>query len=169
MVTSKGMGIISKSLRMLRIVMTVLGPIFLALGAIFGVQTELFLKRAFTAEATVVALDARSDSDGQVNYYPAFTFLTKDGQSININSSTGSNPAGYHIGERAKASYDPARPADARLDGFGQIWFIPTCFGLIGVVWMVIAAGLWFWNGRLVAGPGVNGGGERSRRSAAPE
>ena len=143
------MGVISKFLRLFRISAIVFGPLALVAATVFAVKTELFLGRASTAAAMIVALDTGTDSDGDLEYYPEFTFSTANEKTVTVRSSTGSNPAGYHVGERTKVFYDPARPADARLEGFVQIWFVPCCLGLIGALFTGVGAAFWWREKRL--------------------
>jgi len=94
----------------------------------------MFIRQAATAPATVVALIEKTDPDeGNVDYFPQFTFSTPDGRLFTINSNNGTNPPEFKPGQQVTVLYDRANPSNARIDSFVQLWLLPLIFGSLGI------------------------------------
>jgi hypothetical protein len=120
---------------------TGIGSLLLALCLAIG--TVIFIRQAATAQATVVALIEKTDPDeGNIDYFPQFTFSTPDGTSFTINSNNGTNPPEFKRGQQVNVLYDRANPSNARIDSFVQLWLLPLIFGSLGIffiatVWLI--------------------------------
>lgn len=96
----------------------------LALGVFFFVKTNRFLKTAVRTKGKVVD-NKRSDSNGDV-YRPVFSFVDDSGKKYIVQSSFGSYPPKYEIGESISVFYDPQNPQHAKIDSFEILWLIPV-------------------------------------------
>jgi hypothetical protein len=148
------------------------GPVVALIGlgiAWFGwnvrAQTLEFIEASDRAEGTVVQVvsQARTSNGEQKTYfYPVIEFVTRDGESVRFQDSTGSNPPEYREGERVQVLYDPLTPESARIESFAGLWLMPTVllgfgavfvlFGVLGffnsLLWILGIAGLlgiWAW------------------------
>jgi hypothetical protein len=122
-----------KVIRFFRLILLASGSIFFLFAVIFGVQTAKFIGGGEKARATIVANELKTDRDGDRNYYPRFVFLTNDGSSTSVQSSTGTNPPSFSEGQEVTVIYDRSKPGDARIDTFTQLWFLSLVLGFIGV------------------------------------
>jgi hypothetical protein len=117
-------------------------PLLLIVGAgmsivalALAIHTSLFLRNGARTQATVIALVPKTDPDeGNVDYYPQFSFQTPDGRSFSVASQTGSNPPGFREGQQVSVIYSPANPVDAKIDSFVQLWFLPLVFFFVGAM-----------------------------------
>lgn len=121
------------------------GLLFGAIGLSLGVAELRFEKRAAWSGGEVVELV----NDGA--FYPVVRFVTPRGQTLLFRSGAGSSPPAYEVGARVRVMYDPARPEAAKIDSFGERWFLTllsagfgALFLLIGVAPLLVrAAGRW--------------------------
>ncbi len=108
-------------------------------------------------------------------HYPSFVFAYK-GDSIRIESTTGTEPPEYQIGDRVSMLVPPDSPRDARVDSFTELWLAPMIFGVFNLVLLIIslivrraqakdqeAAQAYVFQGRglgtsMNTGPGMNSG-----------
>ncbi|WP_224368565.1 DUF3592 domain-containing protein [Hyalangium versicolor] len=127
--------------------MSALGFVFLVAGVGLVVggfiamgRTKRFLASAREAQAEVVAVQERKGSENQRVYYPVFRFRTESGATQEVVSSDGSNPARYKEGDRVAILYDPAAPANVRIQGVAQVWAIPIILGVAGVIMLLVGA-----------------------------
>ncbi|MER6734283.1 DUF3592 domain-containing protein [Streptomyces puniciscabiei] len=129
------------------------GALFLVIGLILAGVSVAFLVHADRARGTVVSLEWRTDHDhtgpsrrtrtsDQPMAYPVVEFRSADGRARTFQSSTGSNPPSYEVGERVEVLYHAASPGDARINGFASLWLLPLVFGGIGLVAGGIGTGL---------------------------
>jgi hypothetical protein len=49
-----------------------------------------------------------------------------------------SRPWDYTIGDTVVVCYHPERPAEGRLDSFGELWLFPTIFLGVGTLWAIL-------------------------------
>jgi hypothetical protein len=127
-----------------------IGAAFLAIGLVglagcgyWAVRTRAFLARAERAPGTVVDLEPSRSKDG-TTYRPVVDYVLPTGQARTLRSNTGSNPPAFSIGEAVVVLYDPADPADARIDSTFSLWGGPiilggmsALFGMIGGVILI--------------------------------
>jgi Protein of unknown function (DUF3592) len=124
-----------------------LGLFFIAgLGMLGGagyliVDTRRDIAAGTRADGIVIDLIVERDSDGDDMSYPRVRFMTAAGESVEFTGSVGSRPAAFDIGEAVAVLYDPAKPRDARIDSFFQLWFGPLVLGFLGVVFTAVGGG----------------------------
>jgi hypothetical protein len=99
----------------------------------------VFIHSSTRASATVVANVTVMGNRG-VTYRPRFAFQTADGRNVIVTSGSGSNPAGFHVGEQVGVIYDPANPHNARIDTIGQVWEAEIILGFMGIFFTAIPA-----------------------------
>jgi hypothetical protein len=128
---------------------TLMGLICMGVGAGWLIHTIRFLDRAQHANGVVVENVERrvmeTDNDNKQHeetyYYPRIRFKTARGQSVEILSSTGSNPPSYQPGAQVEVLYEPADPANASLRDW-SLWFGPGMF--LGLGGIAAAVGMGF-------------------------
>jgi hypothetical protein len=134
----------------MRFFILVFGLVGLAMGAAAGWalwDTLSFRAGAMRAEGVVVDMySVRSGTRQSVSSGPAVRFSAPGAErgeevSYEFSSRIQSDPPAYHVGERVAVLYRPENPADARIDGFTEQWFLPLLFGLFGVVFGGVALG----------------------------
>ena len=116
------------------------GPIVLVIGLgilFLGWQWRTFTQNQIAtmlpAEGKVVEVVSRtktSSGERKTYFYPVVEFRTPDGEVIRFESSTGSNPSSYRVGDTVRVYYDPQAPQSAMIDSWA-LWLLPIIF--IGV------------------------------------
>lgn len=126
-----------------------IGGIFLLFGLVFaGVGAGIYWKdrdlaaTGDRAQGTVVELEWRRDSDGDVTYRPVVEFRDAGGARHRFTSSVGSNPAAFSRGEEVEVIYDAWSPSDAMIDSFTTRYLLPLAFGGFGLVFGGIGGGM---------------------------
>jgi hypothetical protein len=109
-----------------------IGALFAALGCYMAYADLRLTRVGRTATAEVVDLKwADTDGSDQGSYYPVVVFRTADGQQVRAPTKFGSFPPPAQVGERVQVIYDPADPAQVRLERLrGQ----QTVFSLVFIV-----------------------------------
>ena len=93
-----------------------------------------FASRAIACQGTVVQMNSRNSDNGNVTFYPEFTFTDSSGRLRTSTSSSSSNPPQYSVGDKISLLYDPQKPQDVRINSFAGLWLLPTIFAGIGGV-----------------------------------
>ena len=117
------------------------GPAMLGGAGYLVVETRRDIAAGASADGTVIDLIVERDSDGDDIYYPRVRFMTAAGESVEFTGSVGSRPAAFDIGEAVAVLYDPAKPRNARIDSFFQLWFGPLILGFLGFVFTAVGGG----------------------------
>lgn len=123
-------------MKKLKFIFLIVGLFFLALTAYLSFSTIQFQKTAQRTEGTVVKLHERistKDKKREVMYYPEFAFLDGNKQLHLIESSKGSHPPAYDIGEKVSIIYQPDEPDNAKADTFVELWLAPVIMLILGV------------------------------------
>jgi Protein of unknown function (DUF3592) len=108
----------------------------LTAAALTYVSKSKFLDRAVRAEGTVVGVEVKTSrssnsSRSTTSTYPVVEFQARNEQRVRFTPNTSmSNP---EIGQRVSVLYDPSKPGDATLSGFGNLWLLPIILGSIGL------------------------------------
>lgn len=144
--------------RVARIVLRIIGAIFLLIGLIFlpvsgcvrSVTDELAKARTAETTGTVVDIDEQTstDSDGDVHTsrYPVLRF--EDGDHVEHEGTQTVSTREYRVGEEVTVNYDPHDPDGnfmiAEDEGFAQGMFIIFAavggvIGFIGLVLLVVS------------------------------
>jgi hypothetical protein len=132
-----------KNLRFLSIVFAVVGLGLLAGAIAVTLNTRAFIATAKHAPGTVTELIPKRDSDdGSITYTPVVIFEATSGASISFTSSFSSNPPSYDVGEKVEVLYAPDNPNEARINGFGSLWFGSLILGGLGTVFCAIGFGI---------------------------
>lgn len=103
-------------------------------------NTHSFLDHAVTTEGTVTQLvrSYSSQNSGSSSYFPVIRFFTPDGNLVEFQSSTGSNPPSYSRGELVEVLYSPERPERAQINSFGSLWGGTLIIGGLGLVFFLV-------------------------------
>lgn len=72
---------------------------------------------------------------------------TVDDIAYTLVGTVGSTPPAYDIDEAVTVYYDPANPADGRIDSFLERWFAPIITGFIGTIFSFLG-GVFWWASR---------------------
>ena len=97
-------------------------------GAYHATRTLSLVQGGETAPGLVVA--QRMSSKGGAK--PVVEFTPKGGSALRIEGSASSKPPAYFVGERVIVHYRPDDPPGAQIDGFLEMWFLPTLLGGLG-------------------------------------
>ncbi len=135
----------------LRMVLIIIGTIFILTGAVFG-GGGVFMHQldksgsdrcTETAQAEVVEMVPGSESG---TYAPKFRF-TADGREYIVQLNSYSSPPKYHVGDKTDIRYDPDDPSLIYDDSDKLLFFMKigfVAFGaldiIIGLVLLIIAA-----------------------------
>lgn len=123
----------SKSLRWIGPVFTVIGIAIVILGIYLGKKRAAFLEVAQAGRGEVVSINSRSSDDGYV-YYPVVSYSPPGSSGpITFEHDVGSNPPSYDVGDRVEVLYHPDDPARAIIDAGVMNWFGPGLALLLGV------------------------------------
>lgn len=107
------------------------------------VNTRSFIGRAVTVTGTVVELrEVRDKDDDSSTYKPIVRFVAGNGSDITFESSFSSRPPAYDVGESVEVLYDPRDPGEARINGFGSLWFGSLILGILGTAFSAIGGGI---------------------------
>jgi hypothetical protein len=138
-------------LRVFVVLSLVSSVVFLVLCAFFYARALHFKKTAVMAEGIVIKLKAQDRSHEGNLYYPVVRFTDKAGGEHSLNSSVGTSPTAYAVGDRASVLYDPADPNHAEINSLTGLWFLPLIFAAIGVLDLLTALVLLFAVPRILA------------------
>ena len=59
---------------------------------------------------------------------------------VRVKGSFHTSPAAFAPGQRAAIYFDPDRPAEALIDAYAELWFLPTLFGALGAPFVCLGA-----------------------------
>lgn len=126
---------------------TGVGLLLLAIGLVILLFQRRFLQQAVTTQGTIIAMRAEAGAEpGNMSalgmlYHPIVRFTTADGQLIEAESRTGTNPPPGRVGETVKLRYDPTTPERFSLAATTRIVAIFAWgFALFGGVVFFISA-----------------------------
>lgn len=134
-----------KKYRWLIIIFLCVG-ILMLVGSLFAWNsTRRFIAHAQTTTGRVVELvEVRDKDGGSSTWKPVVRFAAPNGKNVTFSSSFSSNPAQYDVGESVEVLYLPDAPQDARIKGFGSLWFGATFLCGMGFLFAAIGAGFLF-------------------------
>ncbi|MGB9179614.1 MAG: DUF3592 domain-containing protein [Pyrinomonadaceae bacterium] len=122
----------------------VIGLLFALIGfAVLVGSIVSFLKvrrqvaNSSNASGVVSALITGMGKSGHL-YYPQVQFTAASGQPVTFQSSVGSNPAGYSVGQTVGVLYDQRNPQQAEIDSAQSLWFVPGCMFAMGLLFLVL-------------------------------
>jgi hypothetical protein len=102
----------------------VIGLGILFLGWQWRTFTQNQIATMLPAEGRVVDVVSRTKTSGgerKTYFYPVVEFRTADGERVRFESSTGSNPSSYRVGDTVRVRYDPQTPQSALIDSW-ELW-----------------------------------------------
>lgn len=117
-----------------------IGLPFFGVGAVLTYQQIIFRQVALQVPGEVINLSESCDNDGCV-YSPIVRFTTLEGETAFYNSTFGSYPPDYDIGEAVSIFYKYEDPEKAIIAGEGSIFR----YIFIGVGSIIILSGLVFY------------------------
>lgn len=120
--------------RLLWSILAGLGGLFVAAALVIALVSASFFSDAEHTTGRVVAL-RHNNNKGMAA--PVVAYTARDGRERIYQSSTYTNPP-YEIGATVDIAYDPAAPDSAALDTWTSRWLLPTIFGGIGSVHLVV-------------------------------
>ncbi|MBI3535631.1 MAG: DUF3592 domain-containing protein [Deltaproteobacteria bacterium] len=109
------------------------------IGTGYGYQhTKKFIATSLQAQGKVIELSRHATYDNHNRsapvYYPVIEFTLPNGKKTEFISNTGSNPPDYEVGDSVTIIYDPAKPRQAKINSFLDIWLLPVVLGFLGTV-----------------------------------
>ncbi len=124
---------------LLKYLFSLLGAALLVGTFLLYQNTVTFLDEALEVRGTVTDLVYSRSSDSS-SYYPVVQFEDASGQLIEFQSSSGSNPASYSVGEEVSVFYTPGEPESARINGFFSLWGLSLILVIIGGAFFLVGA-----------------------------
>ena len=109
------------------------------------VPTVMYVIRAHHAEGVYEGSDARiGGTHGGTFLHPGFRFVTPRGEVVEFVTRSGSTDQPYADGQKVDVLYDPARPTDARLNSFFEVWAAPVFAMIFALPPLLIPVYLFF-------------------------
>lgn len=134
-----------KIVRLIGLLLLISGSVVSVVGVVIAIRTSAFVRTAQQADGHVIANEALRDSDGDLLYYPDYSFATADGRPVTVHSSMGTNPASFEVGDGVTILYDPQYPGEGRIGTFWHLWFVPVCCVSIGIAHLAVSCVLLLW------------------------
>ena len=107
----------------------VLANLFLGAFCLWGVYAAFtgwqLETKGETASGTVVRLAESDSAEGGCCVYSPVVEVRADGRVYSFESDNASDPPAYRVGQEVSVRYDPANPATAQIDSFGERWLFP--------------------------------------------
>ncbi|ASK35373.1 hypothetical protein CEK62_13770 [Alcanivorax sp. N3-2A] len=123
----------------------VFGVFSLIGSGVSALNTSRFLDTAVSASGTVTELVSKRDDDNGLMYSPRVHFRDGEGNSVRFVPNMSSNPPAYSVGEGVRVLYAPGHSEQARLNGFFSLWGASSITGGLGVLLVLVGAGLVLW------------------------
>jgi hypothetical protein len=121
-----------------KFVLLPIGLLFL-LGAAYSVwSTKTWLALAVEAEGSVIEMVRVRDNDSGYMFTPLVRFRSRDGETVEFQSTLRTNPPAYRTGQSVTVLYQPEDPGSATIRGFLSLWLTPLVLSLIGTVFLLI-------------------------------
>jgi hypothetical protein len=96
-----------------------------------------FVRSAQHTIGTITMMESKFDSDRDEHFFPHFTFSKSDGTVVEVESSAGSNPPAFEVGEQVPILYQVNDPHNARIATTFQTHAFSILFGIVGVVFVI--------------------------------
>ena len=122
-----------------------IGSLFAGIGVLIWQNEAEFQRRALSSKGEVVSLTpARSGSGSSSStvYRPVVRYILPDGTIREIESSVGTNPSRFQVGDAVEVLYDPNNVTDARLKADMDFPIIQIVFMGMGSIFVLIGGGL---------------------------
>ncbi|MEM1161240.1 MAG: DUF3592 domain-containing protein [Pseudomonadota bacterium] len=124
-----------------------LGTLAVAVGLWFLADAMAFDDIALSARGEVLSVERHQSVDkdtGQVTYTytPTFRFVGQNGDTYQAETHVAASVYNFRIGTQKDLLYDPARPDEVRLTGFGSRYGLPLGFIVGGLIFAGVGVGL---------------------------
>jgi Protein of unknown function (DUF3592) len=126
------------------ITVSIIGTVFSVLGIGFFVgsglsfnSTRHFIDNSVSTNGVVIELNKEISSSKKSRsyiYYPVVKFEPKQGEVIEFESNSGSNPPSYKIGQTVPVLYEQNNPQSAQINSFFDLWFLPIFLVMMGSI-----------------------------------
>ncbi|NVM87774.1 hypothetical protein FHT32_001413 [Variovorax sp. SG517] len=130
----------------LRLVFGAVGLVLCAVAWLLHHNTASFIASASRTQGEVMRLlyveSSKRNESG--TWKPLVRFKAPSGEIIEFAPSSSSSPPAYEVGETVDVFFDPNDPQDAMLDGFFSLWGGAAITGGLGLVFLLVTAGLLF-------------------------
>ena len=130
----------------LRLVFGAVGLVLCAVAWLLHHNTATFIASAGRTQGEVMRLlhveSSKRNESG--TWKPLVRFKAPSGEIIEFAPSSSSSPPAYEVGETVDVFFDPNAPQDAMLDGFFSLWGGAAITGGLGLVFLLVTAGLLF-------------------------
>ncbi|WP_418120325.1 DUF3592 domain-containing protein [Variovorax sp. 350MFTsu5.1] len=130
----------------LRLVFGAVGLVLCAVAWLLHHNTATFIASASRTQGEVMRLlhveSSKRNESG--TWKPLVRFKAPSGEIIEFAPSSSSSPPAYEVGETVDVFFDPNDPQDAMLDGFFSLWGGAAITGGLGLVFLLVTAGLLF-------------------------
>lgn len=121
-----------------------MGVLFLIIGLCllgYGVL-KIFNRRRQAAQSrqtmgVVKSLIEREGDEGSL-WHPQVEFQTAEGARAHFVSELGTQRAFYSVGQQVKIIYNPRNPAQAEINSFWALYFVPVIFLFIGGIFTIV-------------------------------
>ncbi|WP_418133117.1 DUF3592 domain-containing protein [Variovorax sp. 375MFSha3.1] len=128
----------------LRLVFGAVGLVLCAVAWLLHHNTATFIASAGRTQGEVMRLlhveSSKRNESG--TWKPLVRFKAPSGEIIEFAPSSSSSPPAYEVGETVDVFFDPNDPQDAMLDGFFSLWGGAAITGGLGLVFLLVTAGL---------------------------
>ena len=131
------------------LIFAAVGAILATIGFAFGYNSWSFTTGARKADGTVIRLVETVNRRGTTSA-PLVRYVV-DGQTFEIQSSVGSSPPAYSVGEHVVILYHPEQPAQGRIHSFTELWLFALGFGGMGTLFVVIGVTVVLYKKRLAS------------------
>ena len=122
------------------VVFVFVGLVFTSLGVWLIIDASRFNRDASTTQGTVVELIFVGDG----RRAPRVDYRVNDAR-YTFTSRFSSTDLSFTTGDTVSVAYSLHNPADARIDSFETMWFLPLCATVVGAIGMMVGVGvLWF-------------------------
>jgi hypothetical protein len=114
----------------------------LLLGSLLAfLRARAFINAATKTQGRVVKLVEKSIGGGNSDFFPVFSFTTKDGQEITITQQA--NRPRVKAGAQVEVMYDPGQPQNAKINAWVNFYLFPALAAaaglLVGVIGLISA------------------------------
>jgi len=120
-------------------IFTIAGIVLIITGFVFIYRNYEFLGAASRTKGVIIDLSWKRDKEGWEMAYPVFQFIDeKTDQVFVVESTRGSKPPAYSVGQEVFILYDPENPHNARIESFLDMWLGAVLFTLLGSIFLLV-------------------------------
>jgi predicted membrane channel-forming protein YqfA (hemolysin III family) len=121
----------------LQLVFLLAGATLLVISIFFYVSTRKFLAKAKSTSGKILDNLRDENSEGSTTYKPRFSFAMEDGREVVVQSETGTSSP-FRKEQTVTVLYDPAKPEDARINTFVQLWLATVICAALGFIFAIV-------------------------------